>query len=136
MLEVLTDTYGNDVKAGDKAIAIAARGNRRKADVVAAIGFRRYYRFKSVSDQSYDEGICLYNAAGTRIANYPKQHSANLTSKHQKTNKWLKPVVRVLKNLRGKLVDDGCIHAGVAPSYYLEGFLYNVPDEKFTSSRR
>jgi hypothetical protein len=43
-------------------------------------------------------------------------------------------MARVLKNLRGKLVDDGCIKAGVAPSYYLEGLPYNVPNEKFTSS--
>lgn len=134
VLKVLTDKYGSDTKAGDKAIAIAASGNRRKADVIAAIQFRRYYKFKSAYDQSYDEGICFYNAAGERIANYPKQHSANLTSKHQNSNKWLKPMVRVLKNLRGKIVDKGAIAAGVAPSYYLEGLLYNVPDEKFTGS--
>lgn len=131
VLNVLTEQYSSDVKAGDKAIAIAARGNRRKADVITAIQFRRYYKFKSTYDQSYDEGICFYNAAGERIANYPKQHSANLTYKHQNTNKWLKPMVRVIKNLRGKLVEDGYIKAGVASSYYLEGLLYNVASDKF-----
>jgi hypothetical protein len=131
---VLTDQYGGEVKSGGKAIAIASSGNRRKADVIAAIQFRRYYKFKSTSDQSYDEGICFYTAAGERIPNYPRQHSTNLTSKHQNTNKWLKPMVRVLKNLREKLVDDGHVTAGVAPSYYLEGLLYNVPNEKFTTS--
>ena len=134
VLKVLTDAYGADVKAGDKAIAIADRGNRRKADVIAAIQFRRYYKFRSTGDQSYDEGICFYNAAGERIANYPKQHSTNLTRKHQNTNNWLKPMVRVLKNMRGKLVEDGYIKAGDAPSYYLEGLLYNVPSDKFATS--
>jgi hypothetical protein len=134
VLNVLTDACSADVKAGDKAIAIAARGNRRKADVIAAIQFRRYYKFRSTGDQSYDEGICFYNAAGERIANYPKQHSTNLTRKHQNTNNWLKPMVRVLKNMRGKLVEDGYIKAGVAPSYYLEGLLYNVPSTKFATS--
>jgi hypothetical protein len=134
VLKVLSDKYGNDVKGGGKAAAIAAHGNRRKADVIAAIQFRRYYKFKGKSDQSYDEGICFYNAAGIRIVNYPKQHSANLTIKHQNTNKWFKPMVRVLKNLRGKLVDDRLITADVAPSYYLEGLLYNVPNEQFTTS--
>ena len=43
-------------------------------------------------------------------------------------------MVRVLKNLRGKLVEDGRITEGIAPSYYLEGLLYNVPNEKFTTS--
>ncbi len=96
--------------------------------------FRRYYKFRSVGDQSYDEGICFYNAAGEKIANYPKQHSTNLTRKHQNTSNWLKPMVRVLKNMRGKLVEDGYIKAGVAPSYYLEGLLYNVPSTKFATS--
>lgn len=134
VLKVLTANYGSDVKAGGKAIAIAARGNRRNADVIAAIQFRRYYKFRSAYDQSYDEGICFYNAASERIANYPKQHSTNLTRKHQDTDEWLKPMVRVFKNLRGKLVDDGNIQAGVAPSYFLEGLLYNVPSYKFTTS--
>ena len=134
VLAVLTDKYGTDVKCGDKAIAIAARGNRRKADVIVAAEFRRYYQFTEVYDQSYEEGICFFTAARERIANYPKQHSRNLTSKHQSTNKWLKPMIRVLKNLREKLVDDGRIKAGIAPSYYLEGLLYNVPNEEFTTS--
>lgn len=134
VLEVLSDKYGSDVKSGDKAIAIAPSGNRRKTDVIAAIQFRRYHKFRSTSDQSYDEGICFYNAAGEMIANYPKQHSENLISKHQNSNKWLKPMARVLKNLRGKLVDEGNIAAGVAPSYFLEGLLYNVPNEKLTTS--
>jgi len=134
VLKVLSDSYGSDVAAGDKAIAIGASGSRRKADVIAAIQFRRYHRFRSRNDQSYDEGICFFNAAGERIANYPKQHSDNLTSKHQRTNKWLKPMVRVLKNLRSKLVEDGHLKAGIAPSYYVEGLLYNVPKEKYTDS--
>lgn len=134
VLKVLTDKYGSDVKAGDKAIAIAANGSRRKADVISAIQFRRYHKFRSKDDQSYDEGICFYNAAGERIANYPKQHSANLTSKHQSANKWLKPMARVLKNLRVKLVEEGHITASIAPSYYIEGLLYNVPDGKFMNS--
>ncbi len=134
VVKVLSDAYGGDVSVGDKAVAIAARGNRRKADVIPAIQFRRYYKFRSANDQSYDEGICFYNAAGERITNYPKQHSTNLTRKNQSTNSWFKPMVRVLKNLRGKLVEDGYINAGVAPPYFLEGLLYNVPDDKSVTS--
>lgn len=134
VLKVLTDQYGSDVKPGDKAIAISSSGNRRKPDVIAAIQFRRYYKFNGIYDQSYDEGICFFNSASERIANYPKQHSTNLTRKHQSSGTWLKPMVRVLKNLRGKLVDDGILKSSIAPSYYLEGLLYNVPDDKFGTS--
>lgn len=131
---VLTSQYGSAVKAGDKAIAIDANGSRRKADVIAAIQFRRYLKFRSTSDSSYIEGICFFNAADERIANYPKQHSANLTTKHQASSQWLKPMARVFKNMRSRMVDDGLIKAGVAPSYYIEGLLYNVPNDKLTSS--
>jgi hypothetical protein len=134
VLGVLTGQYGRDVKVGDKAITVEASGNRRKADVIAAVQFRRYHKFSSTYDQSYDEGICFFNAAGSMVVNYPKQHSTNLTQKHQGTNKWLKPMIRVLKNLRGKLVEDSVIGAGIAPSYFLEGLLYNVPNEKLTTS--
>ena len=134
VLSVLEGQYGSAVTAGDKAIAIDASGSRRKSDVIVATQFRRYFKFRSVSDSEYVEGICFFNAAGERIANYPKQHSANLTTKHQGSSKWLKPMVRVLKNVRSRMVDDGLIKVGAAPSYYIEGLLYNVPNEKFTSS--
>lgn len=134
VIKTLTDHFGSDVKVGDKAIVVAANGSRRKADVVAAMQFRRYWRFKSIYDAQYTEGICFFNGAGELIANYPKQHSENLTTKHQGSNHWLKPMVRVLKNIRSKLVDNGTLQPGIAPSYYLEGLLYNVPNEKFGSS--
>lgn len=134
VLSVLKKQYGTAVRAGDKAIAIDANGSRRKVDVIVAIQFRRYFKFHSSDNSEYVEGICFWNGDGERIANYPKQHSANLTMKHQNTSNWCKPVARVLKNMRRRMVDDGLIEAGAAPSYYIEGLLYNVPDEKLASS--
>lgn len=134
VIQVLTNAYGSDVTPGKKAVAVAANGSRRKADVIIAIEFRRYYKFNGIYDQSYDEGICFYTSSGEEIANYPVQHSANLTRKHQETGNWLKPMIRVLKNMRRKLVDDAILSAGTAPSYYLEGLLYNVPAAKFHTS--
>lgn len=134
VLQVLTQAYGADVTGGDKAIAIAANGNRRKADVIVANAFRKYIKFNGIADESYVPGMCFWNSAGTRIANYPKLHAANLTTKHQATGSWLKPMIRIFKNLRGCLVDKRMVKAGVAPSYYLEGLLYNVPTDKFVDS--
>ncbi|HYR88451.1 MAG TPA: nucleotidyltransferase [Terriglobia bacterium] len=134
VLDVLTKKYGQTVKAGDKAIYIPANGGRRNADVIAAVQYRRYYKFQSIYNESFGEGICFFNAAGTLIANYPKQHSANCTTKHQGTGGWFKPLVRILKNARNKMIDDGMIDADLAPSYYLEGLLYNVPNDQFKES--
>ena len=134
VLATLTKAYGNAVTDGTKAIAIAAAGSRRKADVIVAAQHRRYLRYRGLSDQRYDEGIGFIDKAGQRITNYPRQHSENLTTKHQSSSRRLKPMIRIFKNLRSRLVDEQQIAPGMAPSYYLEGLLYNVPDSEFTSS--
>ena len=131
VLVQLIKRFDPDVKVGNKAIAIAARGARRDADVVAAVQFRRYRSYKSFYNQNYTDGICFWTRDGTRIINYPKQHKANATAKHQATNGWFKPCVRILKNMRNAMVDKGYLAAEVAPSYFLEGMLYNVPNDKF-----
>ena len=134
VLALLEDTYCDSIKPGNKAIKIVASGGRRNADVLITTEYRRYYKFLSTYDESHDTGICFHLSDNIRVANYPKEHSANCTTKQQATNGWFKPMVRVLKNLRGKLVEDEMIEAGVAPSYYIEGLLYNVPNEKFGKS--
>ena len=133
VISVLTRQYGDAAQEGDKAIKIEANGSRRKADVIVATQFRRYWSFRSTIDSTYTEGICFFNAAGELIPNYPKLHAAHLTSKHKDTANRLKPLVRVLKNMRSLMVDSGLIEPGTAPSYYLEALIYNVPDRLFAT---
>lgn len=133
VMSVLTRQYGNAVEEGDKAIKIEANGSRRKADVIVATQFRRYWSFGSTVDSIYTEGICFFNAGGELIRNYPNLHAAHLTTKHQNTAHRLKPLVRVFKNMRSLMVDGGLIEPGAAASYYLEGLLYNVPDRLFAT---
>jgi len=119
---------------GEKAIKIDAAGNRRSADVVPAAQFRRYRSYSIYNTEDFEKGICFFTTSGDRVANYPKQHSENCTAKHQATRSLFKPMVRILKNLRNKLISDGSIPEGAAPSYFLEALLYNVPNEKFGGS--
>jgi hypothetical protein len=58
-------------------------------------------------------------------------HLANCTTKHQATQSWFKPTVRVFKNMRNRMIDTGAITADLAPSYFIEGLLYNVPNDRF-----
>ncbi len=81
-----------------------------------------------------ESGICFFDSKSKRIVNYPDQHSANCTQKHQSTFNRFKPLVRIFKNMRSRLVNEGLIADGIAPSYYIEGLLYNVPDGKFQNS--
>lgn len=133
VLATLTKRFGSSVKAGKKAIAIAASGNRRKSDVIVAAMHRKFRQYP-VSSTPAVEGILFFANDGGRIVNYPKLHSENCTRKHQASASWYKPAVRILKNMRQRLVNDGLISPGIAPSYYLEGLLYNVPDDRFGSS--
>ena len=107
----LRSQYGSAVHVGPKAITIAGSGSRRDADVILCAEFRRYQQFKGSANQSYHSGICFFLPDNTRIENFPKQHSANCTTKHQGTNRLLKPTVRVYKNLRNKLISDGRLAA-------------------------
>jgi hypothetical protein len=120
--------------SGKKAVMVKANGSRRDADVVVSANFRRYYKYESSINQSYTEGICFFTPDGTRIENFPKQHSDNCTAKHKNTNQWFKPTVRIFKNMRNRMIQDKMIKDGLAPSYYLEGMLYNVPNDKFGKS--
>ena len=58
VVKVLSAAFPNAITARDKAIAIKAEGNRRKADVIPATAYRRYYKFNGLYDESVDEGIC------------------------------------------------------------------------------
>jgi hypothetical protein len=134
VLAVLLKAFPGAVTVGDKAFSIKAEGNRRKADVLPCLNFKRYYKFNSRYDQGFHSGICFYDKGGNLISNYPNQHCENLTRKHQSSGLRLKPTVRMLKNLREDMIEKKLLDVGVAPSYYLEGLLYNVPDELFSTS--
>jgi hypothetical protein len=130
----LVDRFGGDaVKAGNKAIKIKAEGQRRNADVVVCYQYRYYKKFDPSHKDDCAFGIIIPTNTG-EIINYPKQHSENLTLQHQSTNQMLKPMVRVLKNMRSSMVDNSMLQDGVAPSYYLEGLFYNVPADQYVST--
>jgi hypothetical protein len=130
----LRKQFGNDVSPGTKAIWVKPNGGRRNADVLVCAQFRRYHEFKSISNQRYDEGIAFLDSDGDLVENFPKQHSKNLTTKHQATNQWFKYTVRMFKNMRNRMISDGTLAQGIAPSYFIEGMLYNVPADKFGTS--
>src|SRR5579871_1926835 len=86
VVAALQNSFGTaDVKSDRKAVKIKANSNRRSADVVVATAFRRYY--SGPFGVKFEPGICFFDTSGKRIANYPTQHSANCTAKHQATYK-------------------------------------------------
>ena len=119
------------VSEGNKSIKVGSSpGVRLAADVIVAQQHRLYY--STVPYPQYIAGILLYHrSTGRLIVNYPKQHYANGVTKQTSTNDWFKPTVRIFKNARSYMVDHGIIADDVATSYFLQGLLYNVPNEIF-----
>lgn len=120
----------NGVQTGKKAVYVLGNNGRRNADILVCQQFRRYTSYEP-GNIHFHEGVAFF-AGGKRIDNFPKQHSANCTSKHQATNGNFKPIVRVFKNMRNTMIEKGFLSDGVAPSYFIEGLLWNVPSDKLT----
>ena len=127
VLKAIKNYYGQgQITEGNKSLKIKANNGRLPADVVVCSQYRKY---KTVNINDYVERMCFWTKNDDRqVINYPKVHYDNGVSKHQGSNKWYKPVVRLLKNSRGNISGDA------TPSYFLECMLYNVPNSKFGTS--
>jgi len=135
VVEQLQSVYeARTVQVGHKSTKLLAGSGRLGADIVVCQQYRDYHWFYDISNQGYDEGIIFPTAYGQDVINYPLQHSENCTKKHQATSQWFKPTVRIFKNIRSVLADRGVLSKETAPSYFVEGLLYNVPDGQFGGS--
>ncbi len=82
---ILQKRFGADAAPDKKVIWVKPNAGRRNTDVLPAVQFRRYYRCTG-NASDYAEGICFWPTGGGRVENFPKQHSENLTTKHQATS--------------------------------------------------
>jgi hypothetical protein len=130
----LKQEYGSDVDVGSKAIKIKASGNRRSADVLPCIDFRQYWSSSNGNDGNYNEGVHFVRADGTIIRNFPVQHYDNCVAKNAATQQYFKQTVRIFKNMRNRLIGNSTLKSGIAPSYFVEGMLWNVPNELYGAS--
>jgi hypothetical protein len=137
VLKALHNHYGSRaITEGNRALSVADDSGRLSADVIACAQYRQY---RSVNHSDYTEGMCFWSKGVMRqIINFPKLHYDNGVIKNgaQKTDGWYKPVVRLFKNARVRLVDNGTVTQGLAPSYFLECMIYNVPDNCFGGNYR
>ncbi len=136
VLAWLKEKFGAGVKVGGKAIFIPGNGSRRDADVLVCVANKTFTSYPATGEPAFVEGICFWTADEEKIVNYPKQHLANCTTKNGATSSRFKSSIRILKNMRNAMIDQGHLKDGVAPSYYLEGMLANVPTQQFVPSRQ
>lgn len=135
VLKTLTAYFGpSAVTPKNKCIDIAKGSGRLAADVVVALRYRRWLRYRGPFDQECAEGISFWGRTDSRqVVNYPKMHYQNGVAKNLATNGTYKPSVRMIKNARKYLVSQGRLDAAMAPSYFVECGLYNLPNECFTA---
>ena len=127
-LRALETGFGEGmVSQGNKSIMLKADPPRLAADVVVCMKYRRY-----TSYSSFVEGITFQALRDKRwIVNYPKEHYKNGAAKSERTWDRYKRTVRMYKNARNHLESTGKFTANIAPSYFVECFLYNAPESKF-----
>ena len=138
VLQALEDYYGASViSEGNKSLKVARNSGRLPADVVVCLQYRGYHYFRSIYDEQYMEGIIFYSFRENQwVFNFPKQHYNNGVEKNSQSNTKgrYKSTVRAFKNARTYLVSKGIIPEKLAPSYFLECLLYNVPNILFWDS--
>jgi hypothetical protein len=135
VLAWLESQYPGVVRPKSNAVHILRNGKLpREADVLICQLFKDYWAFANVKDtESYLPGVKFYDQENNGIVNYPDLHSVRVSDKHGDTGGRFKPTVRIFKNMRHRLTRDGVLRDGVAPSYYIEGLLSNIPEPNFVA---
>ncbi|MDZ5696117.1 hypothetical protein [Chelativorans sp. M5D2P16] len=121
VLAWLKEKFGAGVKAGKKANFIPGNGNRRDSDVLVCVANKTFMSYPATGEPAFVEGVCFWTSDGEKIVNYPRQHLDNCTAKNGATASRFKPSIRLLKNMRNAMIEQGYINDGLAPSYFLEG---------------
>jgi hypothetical protein len=128
VVDALNDYYGvENVQPGNKAIKVDTA--YLPADVVVCQEYRKY---STLNINDFVEGMKFYVPNEARwVKNYPKIHYNNGVNKNSGTNGWFKPTVRLFKNARTYMINQGQISDGLVPSYFLECLLYNVSSSNY-----
>jgi hypothetical protein len=138
VLESLRAYFGAaSVTPGNKAIKVNLPSGRT-ADVVPSLQYRKYNSFQAPETESHLEGVKFEDQAGRVIINFPKEHMKNGEGKNAtaRTAYRYKQTIRMFKNARNCCIDKRLLSADVAPSYFVECMLYNVPDNLFSGARQ
>jgi predicted nucleotidyltransferase len=126
--------YGEEyVKVGNKSIKVLANSGRLDCDVICCAEYREYKSFSKTKTTDFAKGIVFWtNTTNQKVVNFPKIHYENGVAKNQTSNSNYKPSVRIIKNMKSKLIDSNKISKTTAPSYFIECLMYNVPNGCFS----
>lgn len=125
--QALISYFGiSSVTRGNKAFDIKANTYRVEADVAPFFEYRHY-----TDTSSCIKGVKLKPDRGGEVINYPERHYEKGVSKNDNTSRRYKRCVRILKNLKCKMEEEGSLSAKALPGFLIECMVYNVPDDAF-----
>lgn len=114
------------VERRDKSIKVFGNTYRVDADVVPAYRYRDYTEDYRYDKNNYVGGIEIRPDSGGRIINYPEQHIKMGIVKNKVTDYKYKKCVRIVKNMREKMKENGINISDKISSFGLESLLWNV----------
>lgn len=139
VIAALNNYYGGAYvdTSGKKSLKVSPNSGRLRLDVVPAISHRKYSYFLGTNNHERVDGIAFTNiSTGDLLVNYPDHHHHNAVAKQAATNDRYKSLVRIFKNMRSYLVNKGRLAKEEAPSYFLQGMVYNLPNGIFVADRQ
>lgn len=130
----LESYFGEDgVTRGNKAFQIHENTYRIGTDVVPTFEHRRYTGEKNADGSDWFlRGVAFKPDKGNLIYNWPQQTYDNGVSRNTATGRTYKRVIRILKRLRGKMLDEKIPEAGPVPSFLIECLVWNAEIEAFS----
>lgn len=121
----LINKFGKEyIERNDKCITVLPNSNRIITDVVPTWNFRQY-----TDNNSYHIGSRFISDGGKTITNFPIQHISNGIDKNKNTSRRFKRLVRLHRQLRYEMIDDGENISDNITSFLLECLVWNVPDK-------
>jgi hypothetical protein len=127
--DALVSAFGSAaVTRSNKVFTVRESTRSLAADVVPSASYRHFF-----SPASFNDGIRLLpdRFPGHHIHNYPQQHYDKGVQKNENTSRRYKCVVRILKNLENRMVNDGA--SPVVASYLIESLVFNTPNQQFSN---
>lgn len=129
--KALVNHFGvNEVVRGNKAFDIHANSYRVDADVVPVFEHRRYTGETDANGRHiYHKGVEFRPDNGGRIINWPDQTYQNGVDKNSATGRRYKAIVRIIKNLRNTMEEEGIKYAKDIESFLIASLVWNVPNQ-------
>ena len=130
VLKAITAAFGESrVREGKKTFKLVMESPDIPVDVVVAVRYLKYTEYLGQRSYKNTEGLGLYLPTERRwTVSYPHIHRRNGVEKEKSTRWWFRRCIRMFKNARARLVEEGRLGRATARSYQIECLFYNVPD--------